>query len=197
MAGITDEMRRRLAEAREDPAKICGAPAKKGRGGICHRWAGARTSHKGTGYCYLHDKELPKAETVDLVLLSDQEAQDPEILELRKEIELARRMLAAETTGESEEGEEGGNIRAVALLLDTIRKLVLTKNKIEQERRYLIPVSVAVNIARRLTELIGNYLPQEQRFALRDEVIGLLRAELALDNKGSWVDPAARWSGQR
>jgi len=186
MSKITDEMRRKSAEARNDPSKICGAPAKKGKGGICHNWAGARTDHLGTGYCYRHDKQLPKVEKVDLVLLSDQESQDPEILELRKEIEMARGMLEA--------AKNDNDLRGVAILLDTIRKLVQTKNTVEQQRRYLIPVSVAVNMAKRLTELIGNYLPQEQRFALRDEVIQLLRTELALDSKGAWTDPAARWS---
>lgn len=194
MSKITDEMRRKSAEARNDPSKICGAPAKKGKGGICHNWAGARTDHLGTGYCYRHDKQLAKVEAVDLVLLSEQESQDPEILELRREIELARGLLEAEGGDDSEDGSGDVDIRAVALLLDTIRKLVLTKNRIELERRYLIPVSVAVNMARRLTELIGSYLPQEQRFALREEVITLLRTELALDSKGAWTDPAARWS---
>lgn len=194
MAGIiTDEMRRKSIEARNDPSRICGAPAPKSRTGVCRNWAGQRTNHKGTGYCWLHDTKLPGTQVVDLVVLSDQEAQDPEILELRREIQMARSKLRIFM----ESDDPTGDLKIMALLLDTIRKLVLTKNKIEQDRRYLIPVSVAVNMARRLTELISEYLPEEQRFALRDEVIELLRTELALDNKGAWVDPAARWSGRR
>lgn len=192
MAGtITDEMRRKSIEARNDPSRICGAPAPKSRTGVCRNWAGQRTNHKGTGYCWLHDTKLPGTEVVDLVVLSDQEAQDPEILELRREIQMARDELRVMSTSEK------GDLKAMALLMDTIRKLVQTKNKIEMDRRYLIPVSVAVNMAKHLTELISKYLPEEQRFALRDEVIELLRTELALDNKGAWVDPAARWSGHR
>lgn len=192
MAGtITAEMRRMSIEARDDPSKICGAPAPKSRTGICRNWAGQRTNHKGTGYCWLHDTKLPGTEVVDLVVLSDQESQDPEILELRREIQMARDELGAYNRGEA------GDIKTMALLLDTIRKLVQTKNKIELDRRYLIPVSVAVNMAKRLTELIAGYLPEEQRFALRDEVLELLRTELALDSKGAWTDPAARWSRHR
>jgi len=198
MAGtITDEMRRKSIEARNDPSRICGAPAPKSRTGICRNWAGQRTNHKGTGYCWLHDTKLPGTEVVDLVVLSDQEAQDPEILELRREIQMARNKLRLYAEDSEDDSEPAGDLKTMALLLDTIRKLVMTKNKIEQDRRYLIPVSVAVNMAKRLTELISEYLPEEQRFALRDEVIELLRTELALDNKGAWVDPAARWSGQR
>lgn len=192
MAGtITAEMRRMSIEARDDPDKICGAPAPKSRTGICRNWAGQRTNHKGTGYCWLHDTKLPGTEVVDLVVLSDRESQDPEILELRREIQMARDELGAYNRGEA------GDIKTMALLLDTIRKLVLTKNKIELDRRYLIPVSVAVNMAKRLTELIAGYLPEEQRLALRDEVLELLRTELALDSKGAWTDPAARWSRRR
>lgn len=196
MAGtITKEMRLMSIKARDDPDKICGAPAPKSRTGICRNWAGQRTNHKGTGYCWLHDAKLLGTEVVDLVVLSDQESQDPEILELRREIQMARERLRVYAYSEDDsEDEGGGDLKTMALLLDAIRKLVLAKNKIELDRRYLIPVSVAVNMAKRLTELIAGYLPEEQRFALRDEVLELLRTELALDSKGAWTDPAARWS---
>jgi len=185
---ITDSMRIALAKARNDPSKICGAPAKGGKDGICHRWAGARTNHKGTGYCWLHDKQLPVAKPVDLVVLSEEESTDPEILELKGEIDLARQRLK-----ELDYDDEGSD-RTMALLLDTIRKLVQTKNKIEQERRYLIPVSVAVAMARKVTEIVAKYLPAEQRFALRDEIQAALKSQLAIDSAGRWVDPAARWA---
>ncbi len=186
MPMITDKVRIGLAKARNDPSRICGAPCKEGKDGICHRWAGARTNHKGVGYCWLHDKRLPVAEPVDLVELSSQELEDPEVLELRGEIALAREKVV--------EAEKEGDLRTLALLLDTIRKLVQTKNKIEQERRYLIPVSVAVTMAKKVTEIVARHLPVEQRFALRDEILAVLKSQLAVDNKGAWVDPAARWA---
>ena len=181
---LTTEVRLAAAKARHNPDNLCGAPTPNGKYPTCHRWAGARTTHKGEGYCWMHDKETPRAKIVDLTILSEEEAQDPEVLELKGEIKLARAKL--------EEANADNDLRTLALLMDTIRKMVQTKDKIERERRYLIPVSVAVNVARRLTEVVSKYLPPEQRWALKDEVTEVLRTELALDRTGAWSDPAAR-----
>lgn len=188
------KLRLKAEEARSDPKRICGHFAPNAPDGICHNWAGARTDHKGEGYCYLHDekhkeKSLAQAEAVDLVILSEEEMTDPEILELKHEIRLAREKLT--------EAQEANELRAISMFLENIRKLVDTKNKIELQRRYLIPVSVAVNAARRVTDVLAKHIPEEQRFAMRHEVLAALRIELATTADGTWLDPAADWARRK
>ncbi len=186
-------VRQKAEEARKDPKRICGAFAPRSKDGICHNWAGARTDHKGTGYCWLHDKahekKISKARPVDLVSLSSEQLEDPDVLELKNEIKMVRERIQV--------AREEENDKLLALLLDTLRKLVDTKNKIELQRQYLIPVSVAVNAAKRVTDVIAKYLPEEQRYALRGEVAEALRIELATTPEGEWIDPVADWARRK
>ena len=39
---------------RNNPERVCGAALRDGSGRVCRNWAGLRTDHPGTGYCYLH-----------------------------------------------------------------------------------------------------------------------------------------------
>lgn len=186
---VTEDMRKKAYSMRRNPDKICGAFAPTSEDGICRNWAGMRTDHPGTGKCWLHDKE-EKVETVDLLDRSDEYDHDPDILELRGEIETIRKYIKAmEIMGE----EEGVDIDGLVKLVESLRKLVSTKHQIEVQRNFLIPVTVAVNLARRISEIVSKYLPPEQRLALQGEVREALRIELAL---GKNSDPTRQLPGK-
>lgn len=187
---ITDSMREKARRMAQDPKNQCGAPSKTSPTGKCRNWAGARTNHKGTGYCWLHDRanQPERARPVDLVVLNSQYSGDPEILELAGEIDMIREKIQEVST------DPDADLQVLVKLTDNLRKLISTKNTIELQRRYLIPVSVVENVARRLTEIIAKRLPPEQRLALRDEVVAALRVELSLSNDGQWSDPGANWA---
>jgi len=190
MKTITAEMRAKAKAARDDPNKTCGAPSPWSPTGKCRNWAGQGTDHVGTGYCHLHDgAPKPKAtQRVDLVDLSGRYGADPEVLELAGEIAKLRELLDSKTENPDRD------LDVIVRLTNAVRQLVATKNTIELQRNYLIPVSIAVNVARRVTDVIARHLPPEQRLVLRDEIADVLRVELALDRDGRWADPAAQWA---
>lgn len=167
---VTEGMRKKAVAMRKERGKICGEHAPTKQDGICRNWAGLKTDHPGEGPCWMHDK-APVVERVDLEVRSQEYSKDADILELSGEIAMIREYIKT---------ADGEDLDSLVKLVESLRKLIATKHQIELQRNFLIPVTVAVNLARRISDIVSKYLPIEQRMALQGEVKEALKIELAI-----------------
>jgi len=138
-------------------------------GSPCQKPAGAGTAHKGTGYCFYHDKTAvimnDGHRTMAFHLNSQQFrkrvqalASDPGILELDREIGFARVLLERVEHGSEELGDLARPV-VFNMILSTIGKLVERKHKIEMERKGTIKVAFVVSLMDAWSKTLNELIP--------------------------------------
>lgn len=147
--------------------EICGSTATY-FGRPCRKMAGAGTAHRGTGFCFYHDKTAviisDDHRTVAVHLRSQQFRQrvrqlqsDPQILELDREIAVARALLERVEHGTEDIGEYPRPV-IFNMILQTIGRLVERKHRIEMERKGMIKVSFVVALMDAFSKTINDMI---------------------------------------
>lgn len=133
--------------------RICGAPTTDGT--PCENKSGQRTKHKGRGVCWLHETNplaiIPSKNALKFIDVAFQSRVnelmlDDDLLNLRRDIAVARTLLERLESGQEWVPEDKPKIEYYNQLLNTIGKLVERYEHIERERHGLVKVQVVLSV---------------------------------------------------
>jgi len=168
--------------------RICGAPTVDGT--PCENKSGQKTRHKGRGVCWLHETNpiaiIPSKNALKFIDVAFQRRVgelmlDDDLLNLRRDIAVARTLLERLESGQEWVPEDKPKIEYYNQLLNTIGKLVERYEHIERERHGLVKVQVVLSVRDAFVDAItATIADPNTRMMLYDKLNADLKRSLPL-----------------